>query len=131
MEFTYKGLAAEMTRHIITDEEVDRQIQRLQQQNRAAGDKAVGHIEHGKYHEVCFDHIHNITKAEAVDHVAHAAAVNGNDQPTLEIGKGPALAGELPNNGCCEQKEHHNEQPLGSLKGGESCACIAHIGQAQ
>ena len=33
MEFTYKGLAAEMTRHIITDEEVDRQIQRLQQQN--------------------------------------------------------------------------------------------------
>jgi len=33
MEFTYKGLKAEMTRHIITDEEVDRQIQRLQQQN--------------------------------------------------------------------------------------------------
>ena len=33
MEFTYKGLAAEMTRHIITDAEVDRQIQRLQQQN--------------------------------------------------------------------------------------------------
>ena len=33
MEFTYKGLKAEMTKHIITDEEVDRQIQRLQQQN--------------------------------------------------------------------------------------------------
>ena len=33
MEFTYKGLKAEMSRHIITDEEVDRQIQRLQQQN--------------------------------------------------------------------------------------------------
>ena len=33
MEFTYRGLKAEMTRHIITDEEVDRQIQRLQQQN--------------------------------------------------------------------------------------------------
>ena len=33
MEFTYKGLKAEMTRHIITDAEVDRQIQRLQQQN--------------------------------------------------------------------------------------------------
>jgi len=33
MEFTYKGLMAEMTRHIVTDEEVDRQIQRLQQQN--------------------------------------------------------------------------------------------------
>ena len=33
MEFTYKGLKADMTRHIITDEEVDRQIHRLQQQN--------------------------------------------------------------------------------------------------
>ena len=33
MEFTYKGLKAQMSRHIITDEEVDRQIQRLQQQN--------------------------------------------------------------------------------------------------
>ena len=33
MEFIYKGLKAEMSRHIITDEEVDRQIQRLQQQN--------------------------------------------------------------------------------------------------
>ena len=33
MEFTYRGLKAEMTRHLITEEEVDRQIQRLQQQN--------------------------------------------------------------------------------------------------
>ena len=33
MEFTYKGLKAQMSRHIITDEEVDRQIQRLQQQH--------------------------------------------------------------------------------------------------
>ena len=33
MEFIYRGLKAEMTRHSITDEEVDRQIQRLQQQN--------------------------------------------------------------------------------------------------
>ena len=33
MSFIYKGLSAEMTRHIITDEEVDRQIQRLLQQN--------------------------------------------------------------------------------------------------
>jgi len=33
MSFTYKGLSAEMTRHIITDEEVDRQIHRLLQQN--------------------------------------------------------------------------------------------------
>lgn len=33
MQFTYKGLKAELSRHIITDEEVDRQIQRLQQQN--------------------------------------------------------------------------------------------------
>lgn len=33
MEFTYKGLMAELTKHIVTDEEVDRQIQRLQQQN--------------------------------------------------------------------------------------------------
>ncbi len=33
MAFTYKGLKAELTRHIVTDEEVDHQIQRLQQQN--------------------------------------------------------------------------------------------------
>ena len=33
MEFTYRGLKAQMSRHIITEEEVDRQIQRLQQQN--------------------------------------------------------------------------------------------------
>ena len=33
MSFTYKGLSAEMTRHMVTDEEVDRQIQRLLQQN--------------------------------------------------------------------------------------------------
>ena len=33
MSFTYKGLTAEMTRHIVTGEEVDRQLQRLLQQN--------------------------------------------------------------------------------------------------
>ena len=33
MSFTYRGLKAELNRHIITDAEVDRQIQRLQQQN--------------------------------------------------------------------------------------------------
>lgn len=33
MSFTYKGLSAEMTRHTVTDEEVDRQMQRLLQQN--------------------------------------------------------------------------------------------------
>ena len=33
MSFTYKGLSAELTRHTVTDEEVDRQIQRLLQQN--------------------------------------------------------------------------------------------------
>ncbi len=33
MEFTYKGLKASLDRHLITDEEVDRQLQRLLQQN--------------------------------------------------------------------------------------------------
>lgn len=33
MEFTYKGLKAELARHIITDAEIDRQIERLQQQS--------------------------------------------------------------------------------------------------
>lgn len=33
MGFTYKGLTAELQRHIITDEELNRQLQRLQQQN--------------------------------------------------------------------------------------------------
>lgn len=32
MQFTYRGLEAEVSRHIITDEEVDRQLHRLQQQ---------------------------------------------------------------------------------------------------
>ena len=33
MAFTYKGLKAKLERHIITDEEVDRNLQRLLQQN--------------------------------------------------------------------------------------------------
>ena len=33
MAFTYKGLKAKLDRHIVTDEEVDRSLQRLQQQN--------------------------------------------------------------------------------------------------
>ena len=32
MEFKYKGLTAQLTTHTVTDEEVDRQLQRLQQQ---------------------------------------------------------------------------------------------------
>ena len=33
MEFTYKGLEAQLNKHIITDEEVDKQIERARQQN--------------------------------------------------------------------------------------------------
>ena len=33
MSFTYKGLKAQFTKHLVTDEEVTRQLQRLQQQN--------------------------------------------------------------------------------------------------
>ena len=33
MSFTYRGLKAENTRHIVTEAEIDRQIERLQQQN--------------------------------------------------------------------------------------------------
>ena len=33
MSFTYKGLTAQMTRHIVTDEEIDRQIEKLRQSN--------------------------------------------------------------------------------------------------
>ncbi len=33
MSFTYKGLSAVLTRHIVTDQEVDRQIQQLLEQN--------------------------------------------------------------------------------------------------
>ena len=32
MSFTYKGLTAQHTRHIVTDEEIDRQLHRMQQQ---------------------------------------------------------------------------------------------------
>ncbi len=33
MSFTYKGLSAQLSKHTVTDEEVDRQLQRLQQQS--------------------------------------------------------------------------------------------------
>lgn len=33
MEFTYKGLEAQLTKHIITDAEVDNQIERVRSQN--------------------------------------------------------------------------------------------------
>jgi len=33
MSFTYKGLSIEMTRHTVTDAEVDQHMHRLQQQN--------------------------------------------------------------------------------------------------
>ena len=33
MEFTYKGLKAELNKHIVTDEEVDKQIERVRSQN--------------------------------------------------------------------------------------------------
>ena len=33
MAFTYRGLKAELTRHIITEDEINRQIQRLRQQS--------------------------------------------------------------------------------------------------
>ena len=33
MQFTYKGLKAELTKHIVTDEEVDKQLERVRQQN--------------------------------------------------------------------------------------------------
>lgn len=36
MSFTYRGLEAEYTRHTVTDEEVDRQMERLRQQSRRA-----------------------------------------------------------------------------------------------
>lgn len=36
MSFTYRGLEAEYTRHMVTDEEVDRQMERLRQQSRRA-----------------------------------------------------------------------------------------------
>ena len=33
MEFVYRGLEARLDRHLVTDEEVDRQMERLRQQN--------------------------------------------------------------------------------------------------
>ena len=33
MSFTYRGLKAELDRHIVTGEEIDRQMERLRQQN--------------------------------------------------------------------------------------------------
>ena len=33
MSFTYRGLKATLERHIVTDAEIDRQIERMQQQN--------------------------------------------------------------------------------------------------
>ena len=36
MAFTYRGLEAQLSRHMVTSEEVDKQLQRLQQQNDRA-----------------------------------------------------------------------------------------------
>ena len=33
MSFQYKGLTAQLSKHVVTDEEIDRQLQRMQQQN--------------------------------------------------------------------------------------------------
>ena len=101
------------------------------QQNAAAGDEAIGHVENGECDEVGLDHIHHITKAETVDHIANAAAVDGYDEPALEIGEGPTLAGEFPDDGGREQYKYHHKQPLGAFKRGKGGAGIAHIGQAQ
>ena len=102
-----------------------------QQQNAAAGNEAVSHIEHRELDKIGLDHVHYVTKAEAVNHIADAAAVDGYDQPALKIGKGPALAGKLPDDGGGEQDKYDYKQPLGTLKGGEGGAGIAHVGQAQ
>lgn len=101
------------------------------QQNTAAGDETIGYIENRECDEVGLDHIHHITKAKPVDHIADAAAVDGCDEPALEIGEGPALAGEFPDDGSSEQNEYYHKQPLGALKRGEGGAGIAHIGQTQ
>ena len=101
------------------------------QQETAAGDETVGNIEYGKIHEVSLNHIHHETKAETVDHITDAAAVDGHDQPAFEIGEGPALAGKFPDNGRGKENKYHHEQPLGTLKRGEGSTGITHISQAQ
>ena len=42
MEFTYKGLKAELNKHIVTDEEVDKNMHRLMEQLQIRGRKLTG-----------------------------------------------------------------------------------------
>ena len=101
------------------------------QQETTAGDETVCHVEYGKIHKVGLDHIHHVTKAETVDHITDAAAIDTHDQPPFEICKGPALAGKFPNDGGGEQDKHHSKQPLGTLERGEGGTGVAHVSQAQ
>ena len=69
-----------------------------QQQDTAAGNKAVRHIKDGKLHKFRLDHIHHIAEAESVNHIAGTTGVDGYNEPALQIREGPALFG--PSN-CC------------------------------
>ena len=101
------------------------------QQDAAAGDEAICHIEYGKFHEGGFDHVHHIAQPYPVDHISQPPGVDGGDAPPLQLGKGHGLFIEFPENQPGENHKYHRKQPLLPLKGGEGCAGVLDIGQLQ
>ena len=59
-----------------------------QQQNTAAGNENIRHIENGEIDKIRLDHIHHIAQSNPVDHITQTAAVDGRDEPPLGLGKG-------------------------------------------
>ena len=59
-----------------------------QKQDASAGDKAIRNIKYGEIHKLGFQHIHNISPENPVDHIAQSTAVNGSDAPAFKLSKG-------------------------------------------
>ena len=101
------------------------------QQNAAAGDEAVGYVEHRKFHEGRLNHIHHIAQAHPVDHIAETPAVDGGDAPALEGRKAHGLFEILIEHQPGKRQKNQGKQPLLPLKGGKSCPGVLDVGNLQ
>ena len=90
--------------------------QQNDQRKAAAADKAVRHIEHGKIHKIQVDHIHHISQANTVDHIAQAAGKHRHDAPALHGAKTHSFLGELPKNKDGKNGKDQGKQPLLTLE---------------
>ena len=101
------------------------------QQNTAAGDEAIGHIEHCKIHKIHRDHIHHVAEAKTVDHIADATAIDSGDQPALKIGEWLSFLKILVEDAHSQRHKNQRKEPLRPRKGGKRSAGIAYVGQVK